>query len=345
MTRPGDSAQIIPSHFAHPENLPVKKNIKCSVVIVTWNRRQELEKALDSIYAQTVAHLLEVIVIDNASTDDTIRWLKEDYPHPVRLYRFDKNLGASVARNSGIKLAQNKFICFLDSDAEILEPATIENCLNKLIENPEIQAVGTHIWFDRERTSPFSKGGYITYDGVFDQRRTFSETANPMFLTTCFSVWRRKHLLQLRGFDPWYFFGIEDVDLGLRGTFRHKAQYAIEDNGAVLHEMSEMGREYSRKDFDKKFMDYELQRFYLILSYGGLLEFFKRLVLGPFRIRRVEETGWLRKLTFKQRFAMVVLFPLWRLLLLPRDYVLQRRNFIKVTTRRITPRWMNSKPS
>ncbi len=310
----------------------------CSVVIVTWNRRNELEPALDSVFAQTIAERLEVIVIDNASEDDTVEWLTERYPHPVRVYRYSRNLGASHARNAGIRLARASSICFLDSDAVILERDAIERCLRHLDTHPEIRAVGGPIWFDREKTRAFCLGGYITPDGHFHGRRTHSERENPDFLSTCFAVWRKSLLEELRGFDPWYFWGIEDMDLGLRARFsagrgrvRGATRFEVVEGADVWHNMSTVGRHYEFDNFEPKFRALERQRLYLVLAYGGLGMFIRVLLRGPFRVGRIERDAWERRLTWGQRVRALVLYPMVRLVRLPWDWAQTRRNHLAST--------------
>ncbi|MEO8376798.1 MAG: glycosyltransferase [Candidatus Sumerlaeota bacterium] len=309
--------------------------MRCSVVIITWNRRKELERALDSVFAQTIASDLDVIVIDNGSTDGTVEWLRDEYKHPVRLFSFHKNEGASHGRNAGIKLAKADSVCFLDSDAEILTTDAIERCLAQLQSDTSIRAVGARIWFDREKTRAFCLGGYITRDGHFDQRRTHSETADPDFLSTCFAVWEKKLLIELHGFDPWYFWGIEDMDLSLRARWNAKrsatiaaTRYTIVDGVDVLHEMASGGRHYQPNNFSAAFNAYERQRLYLVLAYGGIGEFFRVLFTSPFHMKEIEDRVWQKKLSFPEKTKALLYYPLTRFLLLPINVAGTGRNHI-----------------
>ena len=83
-----------------------------SVIIPTFNRINVIGRAIDSVLSQSVES--EIIVIDDGSTDGTEEYLTKNYP-TIRLIS-QKNQGASVARNTGIKNAQCKYIAFLDSD-------------------------------------------------------------------------------------------------------------------------------------------------------------------------------------------------------------------------------------
>ena len=89
-------------------------NPKISVIIPTYNRAATVGKTIDSALAQTVSNI-EVIVVDDGSSDDTGRVLDAAYGNQIR-YFFQENQGASGARNRGIQEAQGEWIAFLDSD-------------------------------------------------------------------------------------------------------------------------------------------------------------------------------------------------------------------------------------
>ena len=89
-------------------------NPKVSVVIPTYNRAATVPRAIESVLAQTVTDL-EVIVVDDGSSDDTGKVLGEMFGDRIRYYA-QTNQGASVARNRGVEEARGEWIAFLDSD-------------------------------------------------------------------------------------------------------------------------------------------------------------------------------------------------------------------------------------
>ncbi|MGA7301658.1 MAG: glycosyltransferase family A protein, partial [Candidatus Sulfotelmatobacter sp.] len=90
------------------------KNPKVSVVIPTYNRAGTVPRAIESVLAQTFTDL-EVIVVDDGSSDDTGKVLGEMFGERIR-YFAQVNQGASIARNRGIEEARGEWIAFLDSD-------------------------------------------------------------------------------------------------------------------------------------------------------------------------------------------------------------------------------------
>jgi glycosyltransferase involved in cell wall biosynthesis len=89
-------------------------NPKVSVVIPTYNRATTVPRAIESVLAQTVTDL-EVIVVDDGSSDDTEKVLGQRFGDRIRYYP-QANQGASVARNRGVEQARGEWIAFLDSD-------------------------------------------------------------------------------------------------------------------------------------------------------------------------------------------------------------------------------------
>src|SRR5438046_1927113 len=86
-----------------------------SVVISTYNRRAKLERAIHSALNQSSKDI-EVIVVDNASTDDTAQRMSDVKDPRMRYIRHETNKGGPAARNTGIKEAKSPLIAFLDDD-------------------------------------------------------------------------------------------------------------------------------------------------------------------------------------------------------------------------------------
>ena len=88
-----------------------------SVYITTYNRRELVERAINSVMAQNYSHI-EIIVADDGSTDGTQEFISTNYPDIK--YLKSTNKGVSAARNLGIRHSQNDWLAFLDSDDEWL---------------------------------------------------------------------------------------------------------------------------------------------------------------------------------------------------------------------------------
>jgi glycosyltransferase involved in cell wall biosynthesis len=86
-----------------------------SVILPTYNRAHLLERTLESVFEQTYREL-ELIVVDDGSTDDTPAMLEKTTDSRLRVLRLDANRGAALARNEGIAIARGELFAFIDSD-------------------------------------------------------------------------------------------------------------------------------------------------------------------------------------------------------------------------------------
>lgn len=93
--------------------------IDLSIIIVSTNEKHFLIPCLESIFRETQELVVEVIVIDNASTDGTSAWLGSEYPNVV-VVRNERNLGFAASNNRGLPLARGRHVLLLNPDTEIL---------------------------------------------------------------------------------------------------------------------------------------------------------------------------------------------------------------------------------
>jgi glycosyltransferase involved in cell wall biosynthesis len=105
-----------------------------SVIIPTHNRRTLLDRALRSVRGQTYRHV-EIIVIDDGSTDGTTKWLQTHHPQ-VQVITLAGNQGAAAARNQGAAAAQGQFLAFLDSDDQ-WHPHYLQCQIDTIVRHPK----------------------------------------------------------------------------------------------------------------------------------------------------------------------------------------------------------------
>ena len=100
----------------HASTAPAGHTPVVSVVIPTYNRASLIQHAIHSCLSQRAAPPLEVIVVDDCSTDDTQSTVARFSKHAVRYIGLPTNRGGAAARNAGIEAARGTFLAFLDSD-------------------------------------------------------------------------------------------------------------------------------------------------------------------------------------------------------------------------------------
>lgn len=119
--------------------------VKVSVIIPTYNRAKSIGRAIKSVLNQTYQDF-EIIVVDDGSTDNTEQIAKSFDNDRIKYIKYEKNNGASVARNAGIRTSKRQFIAFQDSDDEWL-PEKLEKQMKIFEEaSPKIGIVYTGFW-------------------------------------------------------------------------------------------------------------------------------------------------------------------------------------------------------
>ncbi len=121
-----------------------------SVIILAWNRGRYLQTAVGSILDQTMRDL-EVVVMDNGSTDGSVEELERSRPDPrLRIFRLGKNLGVATATNLGVTYATAPWIAIMDSD-DWSHPRRLEAQLQAAAIDPTLGVIGTGArWMDAE---------------------------------------------------------------------------------------------------------------------------------------------------------------------------------------------------
>jgi len=124
----------------------IKEDDLISVIVVTYNGQDYIKRCFESIREQTYKNL-EVIAVDNASIDDTVKLLKKHFPD-VQVLAQKKNLHYAGGINRGIKEAKGKYVFLLNQDTE-LEPGCIEHLYRKAVSDERIGAVSPMMKFSR----------------------------------------------------------------------------------------------------------------------------------------------------------------------------------------------------
>lgn len=201
-----------------------------TVVILSWNTRELLEKCLRSILCPGPALALETIVVDNASQDDSRQMVTALFPG-VRLLVNKKNLGFGAGNNAAIPAATGRYVLFLNSDTTVT-PGALDAMVRYADEHPEIGVLGPKL-LNADGTLQYSCRRYPNLGTGFFRNTPLGRLFPNNRFTTDYllSDWdhasprdvdwvsgaalmiRRPLLEQLLGFDEEYYFYCEDVDL------------------------------------------------------------------------------------------------------------------------------------
>ena len=228
-----------------------------SIVISCYNSARFLGEALDSVLAQTHRPKVEIVAVDDGSTDNTAEILAQ---YPEVRYVYQRNQGVSAARNLGIQESTGEYLLFLDHDDRLL-PEAIATLVQLLEHRPDYAiAVGEHRYIDSH--GQVTRLSTKELDGNNDLElklleHNFIETPGSCMV-------RRSALLEVGLFDS-SIEGGEDYELCLRVARRYKiagtstvvSDYRRHDNNTTgnsammlrtVHLVIEMERPHLGKD-------------------------------------------------------------------------------------------------
>src|SRR5262245_22468561 len=120
-----------------------------SIVLVSWNTCEVLRSCLESIFAHTSSLRFEIIVVDNASADQSVAMLRERFPQ-VSVIANRANLGFARACNQGMRLAQGRLILLLNSDTYVRDDV-IARMADYVLSRPEVAMAGCQLRYPDDK--------------------------------------------------------------------------------------------------------------------------------------------------------------------------------------------------
>ena len=193
-----------------------------SIIIVNWNGVKFLKDCLGSVNARSLRYI-EVIFVDNGSTDGSVVFVKENFPEVVVIENTE-NTGFAAGNNSGINVAKGKYILTLNNDI-----VAEKNFIERLVAAAEASGEKAGMWAPKilSLARPDiidSVGGLLVSRDCLAKGRGRNETdagqydtAGEVFIpSACAALYRKKMLDDIGFFDEDFFAYCEDTDLGLR---------------------------------------------------------------------------------------------------------------------------------
>jgi GT2 family glycosyltransferase len=215
-----------------------------SIIIPNWNGVHHLPGCLDALKAQTYGRI-EVILVDNGSTDGSQAFVTEHYPE-VHLQALERNLGLTGGNNIGFDTASGEILISLNNDTEA-DPHFVEALVTALAEHPEAgMAAAKMLLFDQRHHIhsagdgygqdgiPFNRGVWQRDEGQFDEPGwIFGGCGGAV-------AYRRAMLDDVGMFDESFFMYCEDVDLNWRAQLAGWRCWYTPD-AVVFHKLSATG--------------------------------------------------------------------------------------------------------
>lgn len=237
------------------------KNTESSVVIPVYNQWHFTHKCLHALHSTLVAHPVEIIIVDNNSSDETSQLCeplgKKLFGDSFLYHRCEKNINFGPASNLGAKLAKSEYLIFLNNDT-----VPLAGWYAPLIEDfttyPDIAATGpllvypnNYLWGASVQhlgvfVSPALQVGHlyegIPADSVLAKKRRFFQ-----IITAACMVIRRELFLEVGLFDEHYINGFEDVDLCAR-LWDKGYRMTVNPASRMVHYTSQTPGRHSHED-------------------------------------------------------------------------------------------------
>ncbi|WEK70577.1 MAG: glycosyltransferase family 2 protein [Candidatus Chryseobacterium colombiense] len=201
----------------------IENSKKLAVVILNWNGKNWLEKFLPSVVRFSDG--ADIYIIDNASTDDSVEFLKLNFPS-VKIVVNSKNSGFAGGYNEGLKQIDAEYYCLLNSDVEVTEN-WIEPVLSLFERNPDIAAIQPKIlsYTDKSKFEfAGAAGGLIdnlgypycrgrVFDEVEEDKGQYDDETEIFWASGCCYFIRSQDFWNQNGFDERFFAHQEEIDL------------------------------------------------------------------------------------------------------------------------------------
>ena len=256
-----------------------------SVVITNWNGADVLKKNIPKVAAAT-SEALELIVVDDCSTDNSVKVL-EDLTKKfknLKIIKKEKNEGFSSTTNLGVKSARGDLVLLLNSDV-IPRPGFLKPVW-PLFQNEKLFAVGLHdLSFEKDGRVVSRGRGVGKFIRGYLMHRPGKITSGPSLWASCGSgLFRRDLWLKIGGLDTIYnpAYG-EDWDLGYR-AWKKGFEILFEENAVVEHRHEEGALRKRYSPFYRRSITFRNQNIFIIKNIGDPKFILSYLLFLPYHL-------------------------------------------------------------
>ena len=219
-----------------------------SVIIVNFNGLSHLKECLDSLREQTFREF-EVVLVDNASVDDSVAFVKDNYAEVIVIENHE-NLGYGGGNNAGLRISRGSYVALLNNDTKV-DPEWLQR-LVEAAQKDETTGMCASKIMNYYQADMFDNTGLIMYrDGIARGRGRLEKDIGQydaeeevLFPSGCAGLYRKAMLDEIGLLDADFFLYVEDVDIGLRGRLAGWRCVYVPD-AVVYHKYSATTEPYS----------------------------------------------------------------------------------------------------
>jgi len=285
--------------------------LKAAIVILNWNGKDHLKKYLPYVVSYTDTSKADIIVADNGSTDESVIFLKNNYP-AIRVIQLDDNYGFAGGYNKALSHVEADIFCLLNSDVRVTN-GWLDQILKIFSENNNVGAIQPKILSDRDNSKfehAGAAGGFIDkYGYPFCRGRIMDviEEDKGQYDNTIDIFWASGACLFIRadvfrgsgGFDVDFFAHMEEIDLCWR--LKNKGYRILYTPESVVYHWGGATLEYNNPH--KLFLNFRNSLWTLYKNYSGSnlsWVIFRRLLIDTLAIVK-----YFFSLDFKNTYAIV----------------------------------------
>jgi GT2 family glycosyltransferase len=214
---------------------------RVTIIIPNWNTRHWLPGCLDGLQAQTYRDF-HILLVDNGSTDDSVVFVKTNYPY-IEILAFDTNRGFAAAANAGIRCANSEYVVLLNVDT-IPQPDWLKSLVEGIEHSaPDVGGIASKMLSLADPTIIDDAGNLLSWygsackRGLGESAEKYTESDEVFSISGGASLYRRSFFDRVGYFDEDFISYLEDVDLGLRGRL-FGYRYLYDPKAKILHQWS-----------------------------------------------------------------------------------------------------------
>lgn len=256
-----------------------------SIVIVTYNNENTIERVLESIF-DSIAINYEIIIIDNNSQDKTVEIVKRIENPLLKTFFLKKNLGYARGNNYGAKMSNSEFIMFLNPDA-IIGKETISKLYHahlkltkkfgKVIISPKIDVMlkGSQVF----KLGTINSMGFAFFDHLDGYKEKNLQKTD--FISGCCFLMARQDFINLDLFEPDLFMYYDDVEFSIRARINGYKLFVV-NYISVLHLKTDI--DYKLNKFKYYYVERNRMSTYIRYSYNPRKAILRIMIFEPVMI-------------------------------------------------------------
>ncbi len=306
--------------------------MQLSVIILNYNVRYFLEQCILSVQKALEGIDSEIIVVDNASSDDSCEMMKDKFPN-IKLIENASNLGFPKGNNIGVAQAKGEYICILNPDTVVAEDAFSKILNSKFqIPNSQLGIIGCKLIDGTGNFLPESKRGVPTpwvaftkifglykisnYFGKYYAQHLFENQSGKVdILVGAFMMMKRELYLEVGGFDENCFMYSDDIDLSYlvlkagksnyyyheTSVIHYKGESTVRD-GTYMKRFREAMQFFYKKHFKKSWF------FDVMMLFGTFIFSFLKKIQQKNKLRIIDEYVVFSKVTLDLKLSKKVTY-------------------------------------